>query len=234
MIEPIKLDYKNLRNERQLYNNNIVFHSIINNDNEIFNDNINHKELERLLSEINLTKDELIIECKKNIILAKIVSRQISIKSSRQGSKDETLQINICSELAKHLGIIIEKLNSKSYRPVKDGRIITKKELKASDINLSDCMKSFDAKITGKISGWIFAKIVYGIGGHQDNVFEEANLLCNWIITHNNKDELYVFLIDTDLENKFLGLKNKYATYNNILITNHYDFQLYLIDNYRS
>lgn len=234
MLEPIKLNYKNLRNERQKTNNNIVFNSIINN-NEISNNNINYKELECLLEDLNLTKEELIIECKNNTILAKVISRQISIKSSRQGIKDEELQINTCNIIANQLGIIIEKLDVNSFRPVKDGRIITKKELKKFNISLNDCLKSFDAKINGKINGWIFAKIIYGNGGHQDNVFEEADSLCNWIITYNKHlDDLYVLLIDTDLDYKFSKLKNKYSNYSNILITNHYDFQLYLIDNYKS
>ena len=69
----------------------------------------------------------------------------------------------------------------------------------------------------------MFAKIVYGNGGHQDNVFEEANNLCEWIIKfHKN----------TDLLIKFNKLKENYKEINNIIISNHFDFQNYIISNY--
>lgn len=234
-LTPIYIDCKNLRNERQNINNKIVFDAIISNDIYSFNNNINHNELNRLLQDTNLTLEELFKECKENHLINKLVSRQISINSSRQGCKDELIQINICSIFAKNYGIIIDKLDINAYRPTKDGKIISKKEFKNLNITLDNCLKSFDAKISGKINGWIFAKIVFGIGGHQDNVFEEADNLCNWIIKYkNNTDEIYVFLIDTDLYHKYKILQNKYLINKNIIITNHYDFQCYIKDNYIS
>lgn len=234
-LNPVFIDCKNLRFERQKINNNIIFNAINNNDFKTFNNNINQQELKRLLEDTNLTLDELFKQCNDNHLINKLVSRQISINSSRQGCKDEEIQINICKIFAQNYGIIIDKLDINAFRPTKDGNIISKKELKTLNITLDNCLKSFDAKISGKINGWIFAKIVFGTGGHQDNVFEEADNLCNWIITYrNNYNELYVFLIDTDLILKFDLLKNKYLEYNNIIITNHYDFQYYIKDNYIS
>ena len=80
-------------------------------------------------------------------------------------------------------------------------------DIKKRNIDLSECLKSFDGKITGLISGWIFAKIVIGSGGHQDNVFEEANNLCEWIIKFSDINDIYIILIDTDLKIKFDKLK---------------------------
>jgi hypothetical protein len=233
-LTPIFIDCKNLRFERQNLNNKIVFNAINNNDLKSFNNNINQQELKRLLKDTKLTLEELFKECNNNHLINKLVSRQISINSSRQGCKDEEIQINICSIFAKNYGIIIDKLDINAFRPTKDGKIISKKELKNLNISLDNCLKSFDAKISGKLNGWIFAKIVYGTGGHQDNVFEEADNLCNWINKYrNNYNEIYVFLIDTDLNFKFEILKNKYLINKNIIITNHYDFQNFIKDNYK-
>ena len=55
----------------------------------------------------------------------------------------------------------------------KDGKIISERTYKMRDINKDCCLKSFDGSIDGKLSGYITAKISYGSGGHQDNVFEE-------------------------------------------------------------
>jgi hypothetical protein len=113
---------------------------------------------------------------------------------------------------------------------MEDGSIIKK------DINKIDkkSLKSFDAKISGNINGFIFAKIVYGNGGHQDNVFEEANNLCEWIIKfHKNEDTTFILIIDTDLITKINKLIDKYKHINNIIISNHYDFQKFIISNYQ-
>jgi hypothetical protein len=66
------------------------------------------------------------------------------------------------------------------------------------------------------INGWIFAKVVIGKGGHQDNVYEETNNLCEWILQYNkihNKgiDEIFIILIDTDLIEKLNELKKIYV-----------------------
>ena len=44
--------------------------------------------------------------------------------------------------------------------------------------------------------------------------------------------ETPVMLADTDLTNKFSGLKEKYQAYENIKVFNHEDFQNYIIENY--
>lgn len=111
-----------------------------------------------------------------------------------------------------------------------DGSIVSKQFKK----NIKDkTLKSFDAKISGVINGFMFAKIVYGSGGHQDNVFEEANNLCEWIVKfHKNNELLFVLIIDTDLLIKFNKLKDYYKDIKNIIISNHYDFQKYISSNF--
>ena len=52
----------------------------------------------------------------------------------------------------------------------KDGRILTNKEYKNSGLEKKDSLKSFDAKLSGLVKGWVFAKVAFGKGGHQDNV----------------------------------------------------------------
>ena len=77
------------------------------------------------------------------------------------------------------------------------------------------------------------AKVCYGSGGHQDNVFEEMYNYCEWVDKYyndTNNEELFVCLIDTDLTRQFDELKNKYSHIKNLLIVNHVDFQHYLFD----
>jgi len=133
---------------------------------------------------------------------------------------------NTINDLSKYYNIYVEKLNVIDYIPMDDGSI-------SSNKNTNKTLKSFDAKISGIINGFMFAKIVYGCGGHQDNVFEEANNLCEWIIKfHKNNENVFVIIIDTDLLHKFNKLKDKYIYIKNIIISNHYDFQNYIISNF--
>ena len=105
--------------------------------------------------------------------------------------------------------------------------------MKKYNITKDNCLKSFDGKITGKINGYISAKVAYGTGGHQDNVFEELDNMADcWAKYKNEDDNILVFLIDTDLENKFNCLKTKYENYDNIKFFNHYSFQEFIINNY--
>jgi hypothetical protein len=231
-IKPILIDIFNIRQERQKYNNTIAINKI--QQCNICKD-INIEEYKRILLElstINITENDLLNECKKSIILTYILAGRIAINASRQGIKDEIIQLDTLNITSSKLGINIEKLSPNLYRPTKYGEILINSEIKKRNINLSDCLKSFDAKITGKITGWIFAKIVIGSGGHQDNVFEEAYNLCEWINNFSNKTDIYIILIDTDLIIKYNNLKEKYKNIHNLIIGNHIYIQQYLIDNY--
>lgn len=222
---PIKIDIFNIRYERQKYNNQLAINRI--KERNLTKD-INILEYKKVLLElecINKTEIDLFNECDTNLILLNILAGRIAIKASRQGIKDEIIQIDICNLTSSKYSIYIEKLPNNLYRPTKYGEILT-------NIELNDCLKSFDAKITGKINGWLFAKIVIGKGGHQDNVFEETYNLCEWIIKFGNINDIYIILIDTNLEIKFNKLKEKYSNISNIIIGNHIDIQQYFIDNY--
>ena len=163
---------------------------------------------------LDKTEKELLDECNENIIL----SGRISINASRQGIKDELLQIDTCNITSNKVGIFMDKLTVNAYRPTKDGFILNNNDIKKNKISLNDFKQSFDAKLSGKINGWVFAKIVIGNGGHQDNVFEEAYILCEWIIKFS--------VIDTDLRKKFNNIEN-------LIIGNHIEIQQYFIDKYQ-
>jgi hypothetical protein len=228
---PIQLNMFDLRNERQKINNLSAIESIKKCD---LSKNINLRELDRILRYelLNTTKEELLDECKNNHMMTTILGGRLAINASRQGTKDEELQINTCNITSSKCGVIIEKLTSTAFRPTKSGEVVSNKQFKEKNLSKNDCLKSFDAKISGKVNGWIFAKVVIGDGGHQDNVFEEAHLFCEWVITYGNKEELFVVLVDTNLYSKFHELREKYKNVSNILIGNHIEIQQHFIDYY--
>jgi hypothetical protein len=230
-----QIDWADTRNERQKINNLKVFNAIKEGNMIKFYKNVNGKELNRVLNEIGLTIEELFAEFVKEggDILCRITSGRISIKASRQGTKDEALQLEISNTASSHFGINIENLSATAYRPTKDGLIVSGDEMKKKNIPKDMCLKSFDAKISGKMEGWIFAKVVFGTGGYQDSMFEEADSMCEWVSKYKqDSTELYVIMIDTDLTSKFDIIKNKYISTKNLMVTNHYDFQNHIIDKY--
>ena len=227
--EPVCLDLSNVRLLRQRENDKLALDYLYGSNNI---KNINSKEFSRVLADININKEELMKKCREDLIFAKVLSGRISIKSSRQGTKDEKLQIETCNELGLKLGIQITNLKVDEFRPTKNGCIIDSNDFKTTP--KSECLKSFDGIISGKINGWIFAKVVYGSGGHQDNVFEESYNFCEWVLDHGIPNELYVVLIDTDMKTSFDCLKDKYhkKKKKNLLIVDHVEFQNHLIKNY--
>lgn len=229
IIEPIKLDYENIRAERQRINNLLVYDLLrLKNKNDLMK-YINVEELKRILTDLDDTLDNILEKCSKDEKFAKLIAYIISKKSSRQGTKDEKLQLETCGLTSSKYGIFIENLKSTAFYPTKYGDIISYKIYKT--INKNDCLKSLDGKISGLIKGWIFSKIVFGSGGHQDNVFNETYTFCDWIIKYGKDDELYVVLIDTNQLLNFNKLKSKYNK-NNLLICNHIEFQEYIISKY--
>lgn len=98
MMEAVKIDFKTIRSGRQEQNNKEVFEAIMKKNKKDIEKLINNKELERVLNETNMNSDALYEYCFNNEVAAKILSGRISKKSSRQGSKDESKQIEICSK----------------------------------------------------------------------------------------------------------------------------------------
>lgn len=234
-LKPIFKQFQNIRVEKQQINNNMVYNALKNKDKIQLLNVVNEKELKRVLDNVDLSLDELIDKCSMDDCMNIILSGRISKNASRQGTKDEEIQLQVCNDLSKHFGIYIEKPNV-AYRPTKNGEIITQREMKQRNISKDMCLKSFDGKISGNINGWIFAKIVYSNGGHQDNVFEEADTLCEWVVKHRINElysnELFIIMIDTNLINKVIVLKHKYKHVNKIMITNHYEFQQFIMDTF--
>ena len=229
-LKPIIIEnFANLREERQKFNNLLASESIKARD---LTKNINIKAFERVVSLSNKSKDDILDKCANDQDYCMLLSMIIAINASRQGTSDEALQINICNSTSSKCGITLSNLTTTDFRPTKTGKIITKKEQKEKKILKSDCLKSFDAKISGKINGWVFAKVVFGSGGHQDNVFEEAHTFCDWVVKFGKKTEIYIILCDTDLTLKFNELQEKYKNIDNIIIGNHVKIQQYFIDNY--
>ena len=233
-IVPTEIDIISIRNIRQNKNNLAAFESIKNN-NIAKNKNINIEEYKRVLCYsrgMNITEADLLEDCKTNDISAMLLALKISINASRQGTKDEQLQLDICKETFSKCGILLTTLTTTEFRPIKNGRIINYEEYKKLKIKKEDCLKSFDAKLSGKINGWVFAKFVIGSGGHQDNVFEEAYTLCEWVVKYANSLDIYIILIDTNLIDKYNSLIEKFEKYSNLIIGNHMKVQQYIIDNY--
>lgn len=230
---PIKYDFKKERENRQTNNNNQVFGCIKNNNQQKFFELINLKEFNRTLNELSTTFEVFWNKCVVDDMFAKLISSHLSKNASRQGSNDEKLQLEICNQITSPLGIFIENLSGVALRPTKDGYIITNEEMKKKKIAKDCCLKSFDGKITGKFNGYISAKVAYGSGGHQDNVFEEMDVIAEWWSKFKiNDDEHLILLVDTDLLDKFQSIRVKYEKISNIHIFNHYEFQEYVICNY--
>lgn len=231
--KPIKQNFKDIRIVRQNNNNKIVYESLRESDIKTLYKNINLKEYKRILEDLELTEADFISKCKDDNLFAKLASRIISKKASRQGSKDETEQLKTCNFTLQKCGLSIKNLKETELRPTKDGSIVSKDEMKIKKIQKDCCLKSFDAKISGKLSGFIAAKVSYGIGGHQDNVFEEMDTLADWWKKYKTKsEEFLIILIDTDLIKKITSLKEKYNNVHNVKIFNHVEFQQYMINSY--
>ena len=190
----------------------------------------NTKELSRLLEDLQIDDEQLLQKCKDDLLFAKVISRQISKIASRQGTKDEAFFIlKKCNETTSKVGIYVENLSTTAFRPTKKGRILTNNQYKQSGVKKNDCLKSFDAKLSGLVKGWVFAKVAFGEGGHQDNVFSEAHDFVEWADKYGTSDQLYIVLVDTDLNHKFKELKQK-PTKPNTIVCDHVEFQRFIID----
>ena len=228
-MEVQKVDCKNLRVIRQKENNDIMLRLLQSGDITLVKHYCNTKELSRLLEDLQIDEEQLLQKCKDDLLFAKVISRQISKMASRQGTKDEAFILKKCNETTSKVGIYVENLSTTAFRPTKKGRILTNNQYKKSGLKKNDCLKSFDAKLSGLVKGWVFAKVAFGEGGHQDNVFSEAHQFVEWADNYGTSDQLYVVLVDTDLNLKFAELKQK-PTKGNILVCDHVEFQRVIID----
>ena len=227
-MEVQKVDCKNLRVIRQKENNDIMLRLLQSGDITLVKHYCNTKELSRLLEDLQIDDEQLLQKCSNDVLFAKVISRQISKMASRQGTKDEAFILKKCNETTSKVGIYIENLSTTAFRPTKKGRILTNNQYKKSVLKKNDCLKSFDAKTSGLVKGWVFAKVVYGEGDHQDNVFSEAHEFVEWTDKYGKDDQLYIVLVDTDLNLKFAELKQK-PTKPNTIVCNHVDFYSFTV-----
>ena len=235
MLTPLKLDFKNMRLSRQAINNKSVYESIKQNNLHKIDTVTNKKKFERLLKDMDTTKAAFLAKCRdKGDFTCEMAARLLAKCASRQGSKDETEQLRTCNVTAQECGVFITNLSQVAFRPTKDGRIVSQNDVKNECIQMDCCLKSFDASITGRMKGYISAKVAMGKGGHQDNVFEELDRIASWWKDFKpHAAEVLVILIDTDLVKRKEKLKLKYNV-ENIIICDHVEFQRYIIHQYYS
>lgn len=229
ILLPKKLNFSEIRKDRQKENVNNVLNALINKNINKLKENSNLKELDRYLCDTKITIDTILNKCEFDKLYAYTLAKLIAKNATRQGCKDEDLQIDTCAKLAAKLDIKIENLPNNKYRVSKlSSKIYTNNDVKIGIIDKSQCLKSFDGRITSsKVNGWIFAKVCFGDGGHQDNVFREEIEFCEWVLKYGNLDELYVVLIDSDKPNKLQSFARP-----NLFIGNHFEFQKYLISKF--
>jgi hypothetical protein len=99
-MQPIKINFENIREERQKFNNNIIYDIIKSKDADKLKKECNIKELERVLHDLQISCETLINECEKSDILLKMTAGRISKLATRQGSKDEAIQIQTCHKIS--------------------------------------------------------------------------------------------------------------------------------------
>ena len=129
-VEPIQIDCKNLRVERQKENNDTMLKLLRSGDITLVKRFCNIKELSRLLEDLQIDDKQLLQKCKDDLLFAKVISRQISKIASRQGTKDDAFILQKCNETTSKVGIYVENLSTTAFRLTKDGRILTNNQYK--------------------------------------------------------------------------------------------------------
>ena len=222
-----KSDLSNIRTTRQFKTNTLLADAIAHSS-EITDKDlkqlINFKSLDRLAELLDNDREYIYEKCKSDYEYALTVAHGTAILASRQGSKDETFVLDEINRVSRGYGIYVQSLNNQDLRPTKDGRLLNKAEFKESGLDKLECLKSIDGVINGKVEGYIFAKICFGEGGHQDNVFHEAAHFADWAHQYGEEGKVYVILVDTDLTDKFDRLKSSYDS-DTVWVVDHVEFQ---------
>ena len=222
-----KSDLSNIRTTRQFKTNTLLADAIAHSS-EITDKDlkqlINFKSLDRLAELLDNDREYIYEKCKSDYEYALTVAHGTAILASRQGSKDESFVLDEINRVSRGYGIYVQSLNNQDLRPTKDGRLLNKAEFKESGLDKLECLKSIDGVINGNVEGYIFAKICFGEGGHQDNVFHEAAHFADWAHQYGEEGKVYVILVDTDLTDKFDRLKSSYDS-DTVWVVDHVEFQ---------
>lgn len=223
-IKNINLSLRSVeqRNKRQEYNNNIAYEEIKKNSKNHCIHNINNKALERLLLYTRYKNLDEIIKDKDNYEenILKITSLYISKNASRQGIKDEELQLENINTLQEN-GITIIK--DGKLKPIKCGGFSKSEKKQVDELKSID----FIIKYKNNNIGYITAKVTSGNGGHQDNVLDEITQFCVWSQKQlqNEKKKVYVVLYDSiNTSNLYNNIKKIYKN-DNILLTDTKEFR---------
>lgn len=222
------VDVLNLRNERQKSNYQLISNELHYNS-PLYSHLakiVNKKALNRLLEELDYEYDDLLTECARDMSYSKTAAMVISKSACRQSKLDEAFIISGISEAMKSYGYQMRTCTTNEFRPCKTGEILSRSQVKKLKLNKDiDCLKSVDGIFTGSKNGYIFAKIVIGNGGHQDNVLHEINQYIDWAKEFGDPNKFYVMLIDGE---EFSSLRKKQTE--NIWVVNHVEFQERLIE----
>ena len=220
------VDPREIRTRRQVETNQALEQMFVRGGSSVkeLKKHANFKEFDRVCEQFGLSQQEMLGKLKENQDLSKMAAGRIAINSSRQSSSDEKFLIEGISEaLSADTDFIIQKPDQE-IRFTRDGRILTRKEFKKEKLHKdADGLKSVDATIyeQNNLRGYVFAKILYGKGGHQDNVKREMNEFIEWAHQYGDESLLYVCLIDTDHD---ISEYTKKQT-NNIWVVNHVELQ---------
>ncbi len=180
-------------------------------------DTYNPKALERFLDHMKITVSEILSDSK----LHDAAVFACAIDANRQGGQDEDFILTGINEQYKN--ITIKNLTATAARPMKNGKIFNRKEIKQHGLTKENGLKTFDFKLLGNIIGWGTAKVKNGDGGHQDNVTREMLEFIEWVNEFGKDDEKYVALLDGNGHNYDVLEKAKQR--NNIWIVDHVSFQ---------
>jgi hypothetical protein len=146
---------------RQKQNNINLFNALKLKNVDLIKKICNIKQLDRVLKEFdNINLKELLEKKQNDDDFLKMLSINISKLASRQSINDEKLILETCNIISSQYDINIIKLSNSAFRPLKNGQIISQQDFNKSNLKKNICLKSFDAKITGKINGWITSKIL--------------------------------------------------------------------------
>jgi hypothetical protein len=197
------------RNERQEHNNKLAYDAIKSNPKKTNDNNINDKALDRLLTYTNYNNLDEMIKDKNNHeeIIIKISSLYIAKNASRQGTKDEDLQLENINKLHEYDITIIKDGKQK---PIKGGGIRKSGKKQADELKSID----FVIKYKNEEIGYITAKVTSGGGGHQDNVLDEITQFCDWSLIQQQNDiqeikQSLIYGAHHKIENNFIGCKQQ-------------------------
>ena len=151
----------------------------------------------------------------------KLSALYIAKNASRQGSKDEGLQLENINILHEYDITIIK---DGKLKPIKEGGIRKSGKKQTDELKTIDFLiKNNDIDL-----GYITAKVTSGEGGHQDNILDEITHFCDWSLIQQKNDltkKIYVVFYDSSNASKLINdIKKKYKN-DNLIITDSKKFK---------